>query len=79
MNNTHIDFLVNRIAAKLRHEHITSSNFTMNTAKEVISRCVGVSVLTPVLDQYTDEIKTEMDKMIIADDTAVNECQLTLF
>lgn len=56
---------VKEIAAKLAHEGITPGNFTLDAARVIIDRCVAAPVLNKILEDNTDEVIDELNKIKI--------------
>lgn len=56
---------VKGIAAKLAHEGITPDNFTLDAARVIIDRCVAAPVLNKILEDNTDEVVEELNKIKI--------------
>jgi len=71
-----------QIAAKLRHEHITSANYTRKRAEEVLMKCVGWNFIQSILNEYENEIIAKMDEIVIKTDyepVATFGAQLNIF
>jgi len=51
METEDINHWADRIAAKLFNEYVTSENYTKEKAVKALSRCVGSTFLTDILNQ----------------------------